>query len=353
MPALDRITIEGFKSIRFTDLQLGRINVLIGANGAGKSNFLEVFSLLRAIRKGKLQDYVARTGGAEKTLHFGSRTTKRMKIVIRLSDGHSLFDILLAPADNDSLYLKAEAGRDNGKTSLEADMSNIGGPLPDIRRCIDDWRLHHFHDSGISSPMRKTSDLHDNRYLRSDGSNLAAFLYLLREKHPDSYGMIRHTVRLAAPFFDDFQLEPLAPNVNTIKLEWLHRRSDACFDASSLSDGTLRFITLAALLLQPASLRPSVVLMDETELGLHPFTITLLASLVRRASAETQVILATQSPILLDHFEPEDVLVANREGGTTDLTRLEPERLKDWLNEYSLGQLWEKNELGGRPASEA
>ena len=164
--------------------------------------------------------------------------------------------------------------------------------------------------------------------------------------------MIRDSVELAAPFFEDFQLKPLALNENKIGLEWRHRGSDAYFDASSLSDGTIRFIALATLLIQPAELRPSVILLDEPELGLHPYAITLLASLVKQAAVDTQIIIATQSPLLLDHFEPEDVLVAERVKGRTEFSRLNSKSLKHWLEDYSLGQLWEKNELGGRPAPE-
>jgi predicted ATPase len=156
-------------------------------------------------------------------------------------------------------------------------------------------------------------------------------------------------VQRVAPFFDDFALGPLQLNTDKIRLEWRHKGSEAYFDAASLSDGTLRFIALATLLLQPATLRPSVILVDEPELGLHPYAITMLASLVKQASVSTQVILSTQSPLLLDHFTPEDVLVANRVEGGTQLARLESDKLAIWLQEYSLGQLWEKNEFGGRP----
>jgi predicted ATPase len=189
----------------------------------------------------------------------------------------------------------------------------------------------------------------DNEYLRVDGSNLAAFLYYLREKHDESYSLIRRTVQRVAPFFDDFTLKPLRLKPDDIKLEWRHKRSDQSFDASSLSDGTLRFIALATLFLQPEEYRPSVILIDEPELGLHPYAIEMLASLIRQASVDTQVIVSTQSSLLLDHFEPEDVLVANRVDGGTQITRLKPEHLSTWLEDYSLGQLWEKNELGGRP----
>ena len=200
--------------------------------------------------------------------------------------------------------------------------------------------------------MKKTVDVNDNRYLRPDGSNLAAFLYYLREKHEASYSLIRRTVQRVAPFFDDFLLQPQKLNPDKIRLEWRHKGSEAYFDASSLSDGTLRFIALTTLFLQPDVYRPSVILVDEPELGLHPYSITMLASLVKQASIKTQVILATQSPLLLDHFHPEDVLVADRVDGGTQFTRLESARLATWLENYSLGQLWEKNELGGRPAGE-
>jgi predicted ATPase len=197
--------------------------------------------------------------------------------------------------------------------------------------------------------MRKTGRVDDNRFLRPDGSNLAAFLYYLREKHEASYWLIVLTVQRVAPFFDDFLLEPRGLESADVRLEWRHKRSDQYFDASSLSDGTLRFIALATLFLQPEQYRPSVILVDEPELGLHPYALEVLAALVRQVSVTTQVILSTQSSLLLDHFQPEDVLVADRVDGGTQLTRLESPLLAKWLEDYSLGQLWEKNELGGRP----
>jgi predicted ATPase len=197
--------------------------------------------------------------------------------------------------------------------------------------------------------MHKTASVDDNRFLRPDGSNLPAFLYYLRERHTDSYSLIRGTIQSAAPFFGDFVVEPLRINPNTVKLEWKHKISGQYFGASSLSDGTLRLIALATLFLQPVSHRPPTILVDEPELGLHPYAIGLLASLIRQASVDSQVIVSTQSSILLDYFQPSEVLVADRVDGGTRLTRLDPAPLAQWLEEYSLGQLWEKNELGGRP----
>ncbi|HTW35410.1 MAG TPA: AAA family ATPase, partial [Rhizomicrobium sp.] len=186
---------------------------------------------------------------------------------------------------------------------------------------------------------------------RPDGSNLAAFLFMLRNAHPQSYALIRGAVQRVAPFFDDFILAPDPQNTETIRLAWKHKASDQYFGASALSDGSLRFIVLATLFLQPERFRPSVILVDEPELGLHPYAVTLLAAMVKQAAVETQVILSTQSGLLLDNFEPDDVLVAERMEGGTHLTRLEPPKLASWLEDYSLGQLWEKNELGGRPGA--
>ncbi len=214
------------------------------------------------------------------------------------------------------------------------------------------FNRYRFQDTGEDSPLKKTNSLHNNRSLTRLGGNLAAFLYLLRERYRASYETIRRTIQQVAPFFDDFQLAPLALNPETIKLEWLHKNSDQYFDAWGLSDGTLRFIALATLFLQPLELRPSVILVDEPELGLHPSAIGLLASLIRQASKETQVIAATQSSLLLDHFDPDDVLVADRVDGATTIERLKPEPLAEWLKDYSLGQLWEKGELAGRPGKE-
>lgn len=364
---LDEITIEGFKSIAsIQKLKLRPINVVIGPNGAGKSNLIGVFSFLHSLREGRLQDYVRRSGGAEQVLHFGSKVTSEIVIHVSFLGGENQYRVVLKPTDDDSLYPsyekvmfwdKAHYAKPYDESLLPADNgreAGISNPrlvrTPSwVRARLGSWRIFHVHDSSASSPLRKTAQLHDNGFLRPDGSNLPAFLYLLQHKHEEAYHLIRRTVQQVAPFFDDFVLRPDPLNEDSIRLAWRHKESDQYFGAATLSDGTLRFIALSALLLQPISLRPSVVLVDEPELGLHPSAITLLASLIQQASAQTQVIVSTQSPVLLDHFEPEDVLVANRVNDGTVLERLDSSRLEGWLEDYSLGQLWEKNELGGRP----
>jgi predicted ATPase len=367
---LDYISVKGFKSIASVKVELMPINVIIGPNGSGKSNFIGVFSFLNEIREGHLNDYVRKAGGAEQLLHFGSKVTGEIRILVSFCQEVNQYELTLKPTADDSLYPAEEwayfwdkayypggpyheslISRENGR---EAGISDPR--LKKTARWVQDrlgkWRLYHVHDTSTTSPLRKTAKLNDNRFLRPDGSNLPAFLYLLQQKHPTAYSLIRRTVQRVAPFFDDFQLNPDPLNEEAIRLAWKHKNSDQYFGVYNLSDGTLRFIALATLFLQPDTFRPSVILVDEPELGLHPYAITMLASLVKQASRETQVILSTQSPLLLDHFQPEDVLVADRVEGGTQFTRLDSSKLETWLKNYSLGQLWEKNELGGRPGGE-
>jgi predicted ATPase len=336
---LDWISIEGFKSIANSGkIELRPINLVIGANGSGKSNFLEAFNLLRASKNtGTLDAYVAANGGADELLFFGVKRTEIISINLFEKNSKSVTRLDLVPEDK----LKNTSSHAVGVFGVSSFYSSTS--LGNIYRC---------DDLSSTSLLRKTNKTDDNDYLRYDGSNLAAFLYRLQVRFPNEYGLIVKTVQRIAPFFEDFLLRPDNLNPEYIKLAWTHKGTDKYFGASALSDGTLRFIALATLLLQPLELRPSVILIDEPELGLHPAAITLLASMIHAASVDTQIIATTQSPILLDHFAPEDVLVAERKNGGTVFNRLDPEAYADWLEDYSLGQLWEKNYLGGRPAPE-
>jgi len=363
---LDYISIKGFRSIRAIEkLKLRPINILIGANGSGKSNFVEIFSFLNAIRRGRLRNYTAERGGADTILHFGSKITPFIYFKISFNDEINGYEILLRTTDKDEFYLDDDElcwfwNKKHPKPltyllQSEGGEAGISQPQPAqevphwVQRRLDSWRVYHFHDTSQQSPIKRTSDINDNQFLRPDGSNLPAYLLLLKEKQPSEYGLIRDITRRVTPFFDDFQLAPSRRNEDKIRLEWTHKFSDQYFDVSSLSDGTIRFICLATLLLQPVGERPSIILLDEPELGLHPYAIAMLASMVKSAATETQIIISTQSPLLLDYFEPEDILVTELENGATTLTRLQSSELEEWLEDYSLGQLWEKNQFGGRP----
>ncbi len=364
MSALDRITISGFKSIREADIALRPLNVLIGANGAGKSNFIQLFAMINAIIDERLQNYVARAGGADSLLHFGSKTTDEIRF--GLTFGQNGYEAALAPAADDSLFFAMEQcwyherdrypdplyvrlGSGHRETELyEESRRHERVVIADhVIRNIRSWRLYQFHDTSASARVKQTGDIGDNAFLRSDAGNLAAFLYMLRETQRPHYDRIVNTIRLVAPFFDDFNLRPSPLNPSKIQLEWRERGSDEYFHAGMLSDGTLRFMCMATLLLQPEL--PSTILIDEPELGLHPYAITMLTSLLQGAATQTQVIVATQSVPLVNWFTPEDILVMDRVGGQSTFKRLQASEIENWMDEYGLGDLWEKNVIGGRP----
>jgi predicted ATPase len=362
--AIDRIQISGFKSIRQADLQLNALNVLIGPNGVGKSNFIGLFRLINNIVERRLQVYAGSAGGAGALLHFGRKKTPAMKLDFTFSDAVNGYHCTLLGADDDSLFFGDESTWFHDKKHPRPYTSGLGGGQRETRlvneqgqtvRGIADyvvtamrsWRIHHFHDTSAEARVKQACELHDNRVLKGDASNLAAFLHLLKARHPAHYRNIVDAVRMVAPFLEDLVLEPLALNQEMIRLEWKEKGNDHVFGPGALSDGTLRFICLATLLLQPNL--PSTILLDEPELGLHPYAITLLAELLRGASTKTQVIASTQSVSLVNQFEPQDVLVVEREDGQSVFKRLDKGAMDAWIEDYGLGDLWEKNLLGGRP----
>lgn len=363
---LDRIEVSGFKSIRELKLDLGSLNVLIGANGSGKSNFIALFELLNHIVGGSFQLFVAKGGGAESFLYYGQKATE--EIQIKLVFGSNAYSCAWVPAVNDTLVFRNEITCYHGPGYQRPYSSSVGSGhresrLSDAARYsprnvesyvldnLKSWKVYHFHDTSESAPVKKYRDINDNLYLRHDAGNLAAFLYLLQQTKKQHYEAIRDTIRLVTPFFDDFLLRPNPENENLIHLEWREKGSDFPFQAYHLSDGTLRFICLATLLLQPEL--PSTILIDEPELGLHPYAIVILASLMRSAAERTQLIISTQSVSLVNQFDAEDLLIVERKEYDnkyeTAIERVDTEKLDAWLEEYALGELWEKNVLGGRP----
>lgn len=363
---VERMVIRGFRSIKEADLPLGPVNVLIGPNGAGKSNFISFFQMLAALIEGRLGDYVGRAGGANAILHYGRKHTEAVRAELYFGDGTYVFG--LAPTAADAFIFMEErlqrekepglyAGSDYGSGHREASVAGESfdwapGVSSHVQASIRSWRVYHFHDTSKSAPVKQTGDVHVNDYLRADAGNLAAFLYLLRQKHPDSLEHLRSMVRLVFPQFGDFVLAPEPLNESKIRLKWRETGSDYPFLADQLSDGTLRFIALATALLQPSRFRPTTLLIDEPELGLHPAALTTLAALIREASRQTQLILSTQSVSLVDAFEPEEIITVDRahgEEGATIFRRHSTAELAYWLEEYSLSEVWEKNVIGGRP----
>ena len=366
MARLNSIRIQGFKSIRDQTIELGDLNVLIGANGAGKSNLIQVFELLHRIEAKQLKGFVRESGGAEKLLHFGSKVTE--EIVLHFDFDPNAYECRLLPTQDGSLYFGEEkisyrypdaetpfvtsvgTGHEETKLHEEIERHSNLSVAGYVLSAFQSWKIYHFHDTSRSAKVKQSGPLDDNLSLRPDARNLAAFLYRLRETQQHAYQGIVGTVRLAAPVFDDFVLHPRVLQREEIRLQWRERDSDLYFDAHDLSDGTLRFICLAALLLQDDL--PSTILLDEPELGLHPFAIVLLAELLRSAATKSQAIVSTQSVTLINQLDPEDVIVVDRGKGESKFGPASAVGvdLESWLEEYSLGELWEKNVIGGRPA---
>ncbi|MGA1410762.1 MAG: AAA family ATPase [bacterium] len=356
---LSRLVLHGFKSIRECDLELKELNVLIGPNGAGKSNFISFFQLIQQMLEGALQLFVSRQGGPDVLLHFGRKQTEQIRA--ELYFGNNGYKFTLEPTQDNRLVFVSEnfwwnvrgdwdlysQGRFETRVETQKSQTEIYNYTVPVMKS---WRFYHFHDTSASAKVKQVHALNDNLYLRSEAQNLAAFLYFLKENYKDSYQKIIKTIRLVAPFFGDFTLRPKIDNPENIELEWTEIGADIPFKAHLLSDGTLRFICLATILLQPEELQPETILIDEPELGLHPYAIQVLAGLLRSLSKSKQIIVSTQSVQLLNEFDPEDVIVSDRSEGATVLHRLEPEQLKTWLEDYSLGELWQKNILGGRPS---
>ena len=364
---LDTVTVRGFKTIKALEaFEPRRLTALIGANGAGKSNFISFFRMLSWALSGEnsLPFHIGQQGGASALLHDGQETTREIEAELTLSNetGRNQYAFRLFYAANDTLVFAEEkyrfvrsghpkpgswAGTGAGHTSprlLTQAASDQTAQV--ICRILKKIIVHQFHNTSYTARMRSKSDVEDCRWLKEDAANIAPVLLRLRTDEPLCYQRIVAALRLMLPFFMDFVLEP---SHNKVLLGWRERNSDLLFSAAQASDGMLRAIALVTLLLQPHEDLPDVLILDEPELGLHPYAINVIGDLVRSVAQIVQVIVATQSTLLVDCFEPEEIVVVERHGRTSSFKRLEEEPLSEWLKEYSISELWEKNVVGGRP----
>lgn len=378
------LTIRGYKSLRaLEEFQLRNLNIIVGANGAGKSNFLSFFKFASALAKGNLQTYVQAQGGPDALLYGTRKTTPCLDLKIVFQSNLNVFynASLMPTVDNRLIFFRERAKiytsgfsshtsdehleslRQEYGSPIQAPSSHVAGghsesvlseedddeSIADFRAALQSWKQYHFQDTSDSAAVKRPQSSSDNLVLKAAADNLAPYLLRLRLDYPDYYQRIIDTIKLAAPFFGGFVMRKPVPE--NIQLEWFEQRDpDTPYKAHVLSDGTLRFICLATLLMQPPELLPDAVLLDEPELGLHPYAINLLADMLKQVAEEKQVLVATQSVELLNCFKPEDVVVAERQDDATVLKRLDTEELKDWLEDYSLGELWKRNIFGGRPA---
>lgn len=372
MDIINRIKITGYRSIRSLDLELTPFTVLVGANGAGKSNLVDFFRLLNSafsLGMGNLQSFVARSGKASSLLYCGPKTTANIQCSVSLTDGR-LYEFGLEWGAPDELFYNHETVSEApengiGSTSVSSGRHGESALLvpPDsamqwagtIDSFVYKLRLittYHFHDTSSTAPVRISQNLNGPILLSHDAGNLSVFLRYLLAERPKHYRRILATIQLVAPFIRDFVVQPDTPTDQTVLLRWMDE-SGAILGPHQLSDGTIRAIALIAALLQPEEWMPSIMIFDEPELGLHPSAVDLVATLLKAASEKRQIIVATQSPALIRDYEPEDIVVAERmvdaEGrGESTFTRLDRASLRAWLEDYNLGELYEKNVTSGR-----
>lgn len=363
---IEKVVIQNYKSIRELSLPLRSLNVLIGANGSGKSNFISFFEMTKALYERHLGSYTLKRGGIDNLLYHSRKHSPFIYGLLDF-DNTNAFHFKIAPVlagtkgfieetgdyFNATNALDKQYGRWSHATwDSGVEESNIiqNGHyrLKYVKNYLQSFTVYHFHDTSLASKMRGPCDIGDNAYLRDDASNLAAYLYMLKNTDEKAFKLIEGVVCSVAPYFDSFDLKPDRNNTSLISLEWKERGADTYLNGLSFSDGTLRFIALAALLLQTNL--PRVIIIDEPELGLHPVAIETLAAMVKRASISTQIIVSTQSSNLVNCFEPEDIIAVDRADGSTVFHRLNAQEMSAWMQEYdySISDLWEKNIIGGQ-----
>jgi predicted ATPase len=354
---LTRIDIRGFKSFKECEVDLKNINVLIGANGAGKTNLLSALELLQSVVAGSLT-YYANKKGIETLFYNGKESTD--SILAEYHFGDDIYSFELEWTENNSLAFVSESLVFDGKEVLgegghnESKILNLLRNMSyntDISKTMLNPSLvmYRFQDTTASSRKKGEQSISNDVALLSDGQNIAAFLYRLKRYFKKEYDDILYVLKLVAPFFEDFELEPRELNEELIDMLWREKGCDSVFKASQLSDGTLRFVCLATLLRQPAQLQPGLIIIDEPELGLHPYAITVFSELVKKVAVDKQVILSTQSVELLNNFEADDVVVVDKGENGSGFKRLDSTKLSEWLeDDYTLGDLWNKNIFGGR-----
>lgn len=361
---LDRVTIRGFRSIRaLEDFELTDLNVLVGANGSGKSNLISFFRLLRALMTGTLDRYLHEAGGLDDLLFDGPKATPRMRFAAHFGCGDYRF--ALEPSNAGLYSLTGEArfyahgvhdwwelgNSPDGASNLVREVDSLQWDAQYSRpvyEAVSAWTIYHFHDTSVMAGMRRYQIVEDDARLRADGRNIAPFLRRLKNSETSSYRDILESCRLIIPYFEDFLLrvEDFGPT-RKVRLSWKSRGSDHPMQPYHLSDGSLRFLCLATALLQPEP--PSAIIIDEPELGLHPLAISIIAELVRSASVKTQVLVATQSPLFLDEFSMKEVIVVSRRGGESRFERLDERDYRAWLDNHTVGELWRKNVIEAGP----
>ena len=363
---IESLHVKGFRSL--ADVQLDDIPnpmVLLGANGAGKSNVLLFFQLLRALAGRRLGEFVRRRGGADDQLFGGHQRTKRIEANVSSGTdlGSHTYAVTLEGTEvGDLSFVNEEfvpcatedceepnCGPQSNHESNFVMMACSKGGDDRAKAVVDllrDAIVYQFHDTSSASPIKTRWDAEDNHRLLEHGGNLAPILIHLRRNDLPKYEMICRHIRRALPEFDGFELDV---SYGKTMLRWRTKTTKQTMGAHLTSDGSLRAFCLITLLNLPDELLPRVILLDEPELGLHPFAISLVSHMVKVMARERQVIVATQSPYFVDAFSLDEIVVLTMRDGETEAKRFADGDFSHWLDEHTTGQLWWMNLLGGYP----
>lgn len=360
--------IKGFRSL--ADVRIAKLPnpaVLLGANGSGKSNLLRFFEMVTSmLQQPGLGHFVQFHGGADDQLFQGTVATSRIDASVGLlaEAAQHEYRFSLEYAHPDRLLFADEAlgfgqaenmvwhrfggGHDEAKLPY-AKTETDGACEIAARRFkgfFEHCVVHQFHDTSATSRLKVRWDAEESFRLLPHGGNLPSVLLYLSRHDKERFDAICYYVSRILPGFRRFEIEEA--HGKTL-LRWQASGSSKTIGPHLTSDGSLRFFALVTLLNLPAEVLPEIVLLDEPELGLHASAITLIAEMVKSVALKRQVVVATQSPIFVDFFRPHELVVLELDAGQTLVRRPEELDLGPWLEEYTTGEIWRKNLIGGRP----
>ena len=378
---INRIKISGFRRLLSVELPVRPFMVLIGANGVGKTSFLDALSILSASASGNLNSMLSQFGGITSLLTRG-KSEDLSFLVDMTGPGHEPleYELLLAPkgagysiskellcqqrqgfdepflhidsSDGDIRYYETEDRRllrpDWEYTPLETSLAQVPKMFrqpEELRRILATATQYHVLDVGSRAPVKIPQPMKPATLPGHDGEDLSPYLYYLRESDRDQFDTILDTLRSAFPDFEDLNFPPVAAGMLTTT--WKDRKFGKPIYMNELSEGMLRFLWLVSLLQSPNL--STVTMVDEPEVSLHPELLSLLADLMREASKRTQLIVATHSDRFIRFLNPDEVVVLDvDDAGCASATWADSMDLDQWLAEYSLDEVWRMCRMGGR-----